>query len=237
MLRVVICDDEPAFVQLLSQKVQQFLSAQNIEYICCANSDATQFLDKCEEIWPDIIFLDIDMPPFSGFDLVRKIPNREEKPILIFVSSQDHLVFDSFTYEPFRFVRKSCLEEIERCLKDALEKIWGRTGRYSVKLLDGQTISLFLDQIVYFQYLTPNVKVVLSNDEEWTRTTLKNLEKDLKERGFFRIYQNILVNMKYVYSVHPMHVVLRYGNRTQQLPVGRTRKEELHKIFLSHTRN
>lgn len=237
MLRIMICDDDSNFVQLISEKVTRCLSEQDVEYFCWKSSNPNECLRHCKQEIPDIILLDIDMPSFSGFEIANKIPRRDDKPLLLFVSSQDHLVFDSFIYEPFRFVRKSCLEDLDRALKDALEKIWQKSGRYVLSLLDGQEINVLLDQVIYFESDARITTAIFHQGTEKLRTPFKELENDLKERGFFRIYQNILVNMKYVYSIQYLSVTLHYNGKEKRLPVGRTRKEELQKLFLSQTRN
>lgn len=64
------------------------------------------------------------MPGLDGLEIAARMSQLPYKPILIFVTCQDALVYQTFQYHPFGFIRKSCVEqELEPVLLEALEEI------------------------------------------------------------------------------------------------------------------
>ena len=86
----------------------------------------------------DIYFLDIDMPNCDGFGLAKKIKKINEKAIIIFVSSHDDLVYKSFEFNPFYFVRKEYMErELETAIKYLVTKIRNNNKYIAIKSKHG----------------------------------------------------------------------------------------------------
>ena len=58
----------------------------------------------------DVLFLDIVMPDMDGFEICRKIRTWESDTLVVFISSNEELVFQSFEVQPFNFLRKNKIE-------------------------------------------------------------------------------------------------------------------------------
>lgn len=82
--------------------------------------DSAQMMEYIQTNVIDVVFLDIDMSVFSGMDIAAFLNEKHPNTILIFVTSHDALVYQSFQYHPFGFVRKTYLREE---LQDVLERI------------------------------------------------------------------------------------------------------------------
>lgn len=100
MIRIALCDDEPIFLDewRISDgggvRVEKFTSGEEL----LRSHNAQPF---------DAVFTDIDMPYPDGFSLAERIG---DTPI-VFVTNHDELVYSSLRFRPFRFVRKSHLDE------------------------------------------------------------------------------------------------------------------------------
>ena len=75
----------------------------------------------------DLLLLDIDMPEMNGMEIAKCLTDLLQKPLLVFVTSHDELVYDSLLYHPFGFIRKAYLEqELEKILSDCKREIASR---------------------------------------------------------------------------------------------------------------
>lgn len=106
MYRVVICDDEKTILPRLQKQIADAFAKCRIEADYMLLDDSLVLRDKLQEDCMDILFVDIDMPCYSGMDIASYINAQNLNIILIFVTSQEMLVYKSFAYKPFAFVRK-----------------------------------------------------------------------------------------------------------------------------------
>lgn len=131
MIKIAICDDEPIICSLYQTKVQFILKEHESEASIDTYTQPLKFLEALKVQEYDLILLDIDMPEISGLQLAEKIQELPKRPLLIFVTNQDALVYQTFLYHPFSFIRKSFLEEeLETVLLQAWKELAGRKIRY-----------------------------------------------------------------------------------------------------------
>jgi two-component SAPR family response regulator len=69
-------------------------------------SGAGALINYMDSTYFDVIFLDIDMPEITGFDAAKKVKEISPESKIIFVTSKHDLVYNSFEYQPFYFIRK-----------------------------------------------------------------------------------------------------------------------------------
>lgn len=112
-MKIYICDDEEKILQDLSVLVNA----------CCPESMISSFSSGKELVNNlykqncDILLLDIDMPEINGMEVAKELSNLSRKPILVFITSHDELVYQSFQYHPFGFIHK-------RFYKEELSKVF-----------------------------------------------------------------------------------------------------------------
>ena len=90
-IRAIVVDDEPLAVRLLVEILGRF---SNIEVIaeCSSSVDA---IKQIQRLAPDLVFLDIQMPTNSGFDVVREI-QADVMPLVVFVTAYDEYALQAF---------------------------------------------------------------------------------------------------------------------------------------------
>jgi len=212
---VYICDDEKKILQDISEVVSG----------CCKDSNiytfvsAIELLKQMEKQSADILLLDIDMPDMNGMEVAKYIGELKEKPILIFVSSHDELVYESFKYHPFGFVRKRFFkEELPKLLNDCKEELQRNTKNFCFRA-DGKDVRLVISEIIYLESEANYVKVFTKDKEYRFRSTMTAVENTLHTYGFIRIHKGFLVNEEAVRVVGSDEAELVDGRR---LPVGKT---------------
>ena len=111
MYHVAICDDESKILNDIRVKIETCFQEQEItaEYFC--TEDSKKMMEHLQKKKTDVLFLDIDMPHISGMDIAAYLNENKLNTILVFVTSQDALVYKTFAYRPFGFIRKTHIEE------------------------------------------------------------------------------------------------------------------------------
>ena len=106
-MRIAMCDDEPIILDELQKFCTACYERAGISPTWLVSSDPNCFIDELEAFEPELILLDIDMPRLTGFDIAGELLQRNNRALLIFITNQESLVYETFQYKPFDFVRKS----------------------------------------------------------------------------------------------------------------------------------
>lgn len=228
MINIVICDDEKVILQQLYNYVLGVFAEQNVECSIQSYSQPLELLQAIRNQKCDILLLDIEMPGINGMDIAAKLREMGHQPLLIFVTSQEALVYESFQYQPFDFIRKTCYEkELRITLLRAMKQLENRKQEYLIEQSD-MIVRLLLEDILYFETCANYMIIVTKQGNYQHRKTMHQLQEELKHYGFIRIHKGYLVNQKAIHVLKADKVIL--VNQTQ-LPIGRhyrvTAREEI----------
>ncbi|MCA1763953.1 MAG: LytR/AlgR family response regulator transcription factor [Cryomorphaceae bacterium] len=210
-MKTLIIDDE----RLARQELKNLLgSYEEIEVIGeCANADEAR--EAIEKEKPDLIFLDIQMPGETGFDLLETL---SFVPKVVFVTAYDEYALKAFKVNALDYVLKPV--EDER-LAEAIQKVLGETKSKNtppgetendemlglddqIFLKDGDKCwFVTLRDIRVFESEGNYVRVFFENNKPLILKSLNNLEKRLDERHFFRINRKFIVNLKEITHIEP----------------------------------
>jgi two-component system LytT family response regulator len=106
-MKTLLVDDEFAAISELKGKLQAFFPGIKI---AGEATNVKEALQKIEELEPELIFLDIEMPEGNGFDLVRKL-KRDRRPEIIFVTSQPDYALQAFDVAALSYLLKPIDDE------------------------------------------------------------------------------------------------------------------------------
>ncbi len=230
VIRIAMCDDETAFLQTYQKKVSELFQEYNTDCKIDVYTDSRAFWEHCAETPYDLIFLDIDMPELSGIQLASKFRDNGLDTTLVFVSSHDDFVFETFRYNAYRFVRKNKL------LSDTQEMISSfcaslKTKSVIVRLdVDRQrALEQKVSDIAYFYSIRHDIYFLNAENESIRlamRTyTMNELEKQFIEKGFIRVHRSYLVNYAWILQIKGDQVYLK--NCQNKIPLSRGRSEEV----------
>lgn len=231
MYQVFLCDDEPKFREELAEKVRQVMPDSEI----LAHSDGRGLLEAMSEEGCDILLLDIDMPGLNGLDVAGRLApamlKMRKKPLLVFVTSHDELVYDSLQFHPFSFVRKGHVDsELPRILRDCVQELASHERHFCFHTATVD-VKLPLDEILYFEAEGNYIRLFTNTGEYRLRDTLSAIENALSDSGFVRIHKGFLVNQTAVRKLTSEEVDLGNGIR---LPIGRTYSEEARRRLMRY---
>jgi len=228
-MKIYICDDE--------EKILQDLSALVIA--CCPDSRIWTFSSAIELVKNlskqdcDILLLDIDMPEMNGMEAAQRLLKLQKKPILVFVTSHDELVYESFQYHPFGFIRKRFYkEELPKLLEECMEELKKQVRHFCFRG-DGKNIRLLLSDIFYFEADGNYLKVFTKQNHYRFRSTMTAAENTLQSCGFIRIHKGFLVNQEMVKTINAEETELLDGTR---LPMGKAYVESARRRIMRYMR-
>ncbi|MBD5549355.1 MAG: response regulator transcription factor [Lachnospiraceae bacterium] len=232
MYHIVICDDEKEILNDIYKKVWTCFDENNMsaKYTCI--DDARELMERIQTERIDVLFLDIDMPYYSGMDIAGYVNEQEWKTILIFVTSHDALVYQTFAYRPFGFIRKTHMDEeldelAKRVHKELLE------NQQELVIQKGQELSrILLKDIIYIEAEGNYLVLQLRNDKLRIRETMTNIENKLYGKGFIRCHKGYLVNAGYIEKLKSTEIQLKLGNESMALPIGRSYEKDVRKRIL-----
>ena len=206
MIKCLIIDDE----RLARQELRRILERhKNIEILDECGS-AEEAITKIEELKPDLIFLDIQMPGKNGFDVLEEIIYTPE---VIFVTAYDEFALKAFEVSALDYILKPVEENrFDDSLKKVIDKIeqkqeetatstpesqLGATDQVFVK--DGDKCWFVeLGDIRLFESEGNYVRVYFENNKPLILKSLNNLDKKLSDKLFFRANRKHIVNLKWI---------------------------------------
>ncbi|OXA99293.1 DNA-binding response regulator [Flavobacterium oncorhynchi] len=217
-MKCVIIDDEPLAVELLEDFVQK---VDSLELISTFNNaiDAVSFINQNNV---DLIFLDIQMPHFSGIDFLNTI---EKKPLVIFTTAYSDYAVEGFNLGAVDYLVKPI--PFHRFLKSVVRAQQIVNPTAAVSSIAENTLAPELEQdfmfvraeyenvkmnfadILFIEGLKDYVKIY-TTDNKYTLTliSLIKLENLLSSKGFSRIHRSYIINIKHVKSIQKNKVLI-----------------------------
>jgi two-component system LytT family response regulator len=249
MKKVVIIDDE-----VRNRKTLEVLLNHNFPdlHICGHADNVKTGLELIEREKPQIVFLDIQMPDGSGFDLLRRLNNYEFE--VIFTTAFDEYALEAFHFAAIGYLLKPIsAAELTKVVKRAVELVDARHDNREDQILaliekyskptsqmhrlvlpdTGGFQVLSIENIIYLEGERNYTKIILtSGEKQLSSYNLGIYEKYLLSEGFFRISRSHLINMAFVMRVTKVNgklvVMMKNGDN---LPISHMKKDEMRNFF------
>lgn len=223
-----MCDDEEKILEELASFIKDEFPESKVQTF----ADGESFISSTQER-PDVLLLDIDMPGMSGMEVASHFAQEKARTLIVFVTAHDELVYDSFKYHPFAFVRKKfLLEELRNVLKDCEKEIEGRK-RHFVFQSASKTINIAESDILYFESQANYLALCTKDGDYRLRSTMANIERELQGSDFLRIHKGFLVNLEHIKILKSDTLELDSGAK---LPIGKSYSEAAKESILRYMR-
>jgi DNA-binding LytR/AlgR family response regulator len=219
MMRSLVVDDEAdARARLI-----RLLGAHDEVTVIGEARDGLEAIEKIEELMPDLLFLDIEMPGIKGFEVLRSIPPAIPAPLVVFTTGYDQHALAAFQenalayllkpVEPERLsaalerARKLCNQPTEK--EDEEQRIAKATNEppslltHVVCRKHGRALLVPAEEIFWFKVEDGIVRATTSTDSLWVNYQLAQLEEALPSQLFFRARREVLVNVARIREIKP----------------------------------
>ncbi|MGN7810613.1 LytR/AlgR family response regulator transcription factor [Flavobacterium sp. KACC 22758] len=217
-MKCVIIDDEPLAVELLEDFVKK---VDSLELVNTFNNaiDAVSFINQNNI---DLIFLDIQMPHFSGIEFINTI---EKKPLVIFTTAYSDYAVEGFNLGAVDYLVKPI--PFHRFLKSVVRAQQINNPAAPVQAVsenvptpeveqdfmfvraEYENVKMNFSDILFIEGLKDYVKIY-TTDNKFTLTliSLIKLENLLSNKGFSRIHRSYIINIKHVKSIQKNKVLI-----------------------------
>ncbi|RZS90709.1 LytR/AlgR family response regulator transcription factor [Aquimarina brevivitae] len=177
----------------------------------------------------DLLFLDIEMPILTGFDLLDDLEN---KPHIIFVTGKTKYAFKAFDYDAVDYLRKPLKKDrFNAAVEKAMSMM--RLNAEGVPVEDDDYIfvksnlkkrKVYLKQLKYVEALGDYVKLIMEDgDPIVVLATMKSFEAELPSDRFLRIHKSYIINLDKVERYNSRNIEIA----DEKIPLSRHKKHSL----------
>ncbi|NRT11739.1 LytTR family DNA-binding domain-containing protein [Flavobacterium sp. 14A] len=216
-MKCVIIDDEPLAVDLIKEFVSK-VEALDLVYTFNNAIDAIAVINQNPV---DLIFLDIEMPHFSGIDFLNAI---DKKPLIIFTTAYENYAVEGFNLGAVDYLVKPIpfnrfLKAVTRAqqLFNPVATVVNTTNLATVETshdfmfvrAEYENVKLNYCDILYIEGLKDYVKIYTTDNKYvLTLISLIKLDAQLASKGFSRIHRSYIINIKHVTSIQKNKVII-----------------------------
>lgn len=228
--------------QLLLKKyimLAQEFEKQGMECEFHKYTSAKHFIDDYKKNPYDIVFLDIIMPEYSGFQVASEIRNHECQTYIIFITTNDESVYDSFEFQPFYFICKDddtifsnrikhVVKSLVRHLKQNRFLLFNLafSEKKKVKISNIQAIKSDRNYLEIYCTNMPNLRI---------RGKLSELESQLLDYDFIRVHNRWIINMRHIQLPdYPNEEIIMTNNLI--VPLSRSHKGDMQIKYSEYIR-
>lgn len=241
-LKALIVEDNTFMATVLHDLLNQYAPAISVVAIANNGHEALQLIASQK---PNVVFLDIELPDMTGFELLQRIENINFQTV--FTTSHSHYAIKAFRFNALDYLVKpidesELAETIKRLLrstnnsndvKNALSNLDVQSVENQKLVLPQQngTLRIPLKQITHIEGERNYSYIHLSNgSRELSSKNLAYFEDILMDKKFYRCHRSYLVNRYPIETLKNEHFVLKNGI---EIPISRRNNTEANEWFFN----
>ncbi|WP_433778676.1 LytR/AlgR family response regulator transcription factor [Flavobacterium anhuiense] len=230
-IKCVLIDDEPLAIKVLENYFTNFTDFE----VLATFTNSLEALDFINSTTVDAVFLDINMPMMTGFELISLIENKTKVIITTafreFAAESYDLDVLDYLVKPIplpRFIK--CINKIttEYNLKNNIKVETAKGDSHIFIKVDKKMMKINIDEILFVEGMKEYIKVVTPDKTYITHKSLTSLSEELPQDRFLRIHKSYVIALNKVKSIE--------GNRVQiqsyNIPIGRNYSKEVKNKIL-----
>jgi two-component system LytT family response regulator len=223
-MKALIVDDE----RLARKELIKLLEEHPSIEVAGEAMNADEAEKMIEELNPDLLFLDIQMPGRTGFQLLESL---DSAPLVVFTTAYDEFALKAFEVNALDYLLKPITaERLAEAVHKIQDKEKTKTGRPRDKKLDLEDQVFVKDgercwfvslaNIRLFESDGNYIKVYFDTNRPMIHKSLNALDEKLDERAFFRASRKHIINLSWVEGIEPwfnggLMVKLRGGDKVE----------------------
>ena len=210
MKKIIIIDDEAAGRTLIKQYLAEYPSL----IVVGEANNGVDAIKVINEFKPDLIFLDIQMPGLSGFEV---LPHLDEIPQIIFSTAYDQYALQAFEVHAVDYLLKPYTRErfkhaVQRIRNDGqpnpvqplAESLIGNATTYPERILvqiGQKLVNIAVTDIVWIEADGDYARLITGNGKYLSNYGISNLASKLNPNNFIRVHRSSLINVAYIKEV------------------------------------
>jgi DNA-binding LytR/AlgR family response regulator len=233
MINCIVVDDEQVGIDILRSLI---LKTPQLNLLA-SFLDPVEALDSIKELHPHLIFLDVDMPQFTGLDMIELLKTKlgaKTPHIILTTSHQEHalkgyeLGVTDYLLKPISLKRfKLSIDRITEMKEETKEEV--KAPPFFFVESEGKKVKIDFADVLYLESAGNYVKLITQKGRHTLYSSLSSLQTILPEDSFSRIHNSFIVAITQIQSVTRTEVVVGTGKEQKHIPIGVTFKEAFFK--------
>lgn len=196
-LEVFVVDDERPAIQ----RLERLIGEREDAVVCGHATDPGQVVERCRELSPDVVLLDVEMPGIDGVSLAGRLHELSQPPAIIFVTAFEHYAVDAFDLAAVDYLVKPVRgERLARALDRARNRPSGGPPGLQSRLGD-RVLSIPLSDIRALVAEDKYTVVHFSEGSALVEESLVSLERRFGHH-FLRVHRKALVARRFVRGLY-----------------------------------
>lgn len=200
-------------------------------------SNASEALLSIKNTKPDLVFLDIEMPEYTGIELLKSI--REQVPMAVFITSHSEFALDGFSLSALDYILKPLTKErFDICMKRVAE-YWEMKNkaelyeiafeRDSLTIKDGHNrLNIRKSDIIFAEAMQDYTKIVTATKNYLTLSTLGSFIEQFSDNELVRVHRSFAVSKNKITELRSNELICN----KYQIPIGKTYKTSVAHLIL-----
>ncbi len=228
----MIVDDQIEAIDLIIAHVK-LIPGLSIAYTTTNPIEALTFLDSKSV---DCIFLDVDMPQFTGLEFIETLKSKQGNtmPKIVLITGYDQYALKGYDYGVFDYLLKPVSFKRFKVAIDRLVFALGEISEvrdFFFAEVDGKKIRIDFNSICYIEGAGNYITIVTADKKVTCYKTLAAIESILPKFNFMRIHKSFIISLSRVQSVRGNDVFVNAVSAQKNIPIGVTYKERLLKTL------
>ena len=234
MFSIAICDDQRAICSVIENIIVEYKKStmQEIQIEVFYSAEKLSTFMEYEHNF-DLIFLDIEMKGLNGLELGRKIREEMDNQVtqIVYVSGKDSYFKDLFEVRPMHFLSKPV--EPDKIIKDVelAMKLANRLGGIFSYKKGSDTHKLPIKNIIYFQSVNREIKIVTTTGEELFYGKLQEVFRQVAKYRFITIHKSYIINYEQVANFKYEEVQM---SNSACLPISQLKRKEVRRLQMKY---
>lgn len=234
MFRIVLCDDNPADLQILTDYLEELKQHRPIEVICYKDGPSL-LQDYKKQGFCDILVLDMRMQPLNGIETAQEIRKIDDEVSILIVTATVDYAVDGYKVAASRYIvkpveKEDFLDTVYKLIEQHTKK---QDSFFSFSSSSGTT-KLLIDHIYYLESNMRSITVCAKEGKFTFTGTISSLEEHLRPYGFIRAHKSFLVNVSHIYNIFKDSITM---DNQDVLPMSKHKRKDVHQEFLSYMEN
>ena len=224
-MRLAVCDDEQHIINEVTNIMSAYIDEKKLDYSVKAFLNPIDLLNYKEPI--DILFLDVEMPKISGFDLARELNSKYKNIRILFITGHKERIHEAFKVKAFRYIHKPLNEnDIYTSLDEAVDDL-----KPEYIIVNNEKI--YMNEIQYIESMGEGCALHLKNTTVISGASLKDIGNVLNN-SFFQCHKTYIVNFSAITKFCYGEVTV---NHKMRIPVSVRRRKDTKSMYFSYLKD
>lgn len=214
MIKTIIIDDEPLARMIIQEYVQQHADID----VVASCEDGFQGAKAIQQHKPDLVFLDIQMPKLTGFEMLEIL---DEMPNVIFTTAFDEYALKAFEKNAIDYLLKPISKDrFEKALakfkasyqqqppslaKEKIDAVTEEERLERIVVKNGSQIKIVpVQQVLFLEAYDDYVKIHTQDGVFLKNKTMSSFEKQLDPKHFIRVHRSFIVKVDQLTKIEPL---------------------------------